>query len=102
MKLVKALILPVIEYGAEGWTLKKYDERRLEASEIWCYRRMLRTRTNTSIFDEHQKRRELLAQLIKIKIGLFGYASRNNSCNLVKTYYRNDAVEKKKGAPMMQ
>ena len=42
MKLVKALIWPVVTYGAEGWTLKKDDERRLEAAEMWCYRRMLR------------------------------------------------------------
>ena len=56
MKLVKALILPVIIYGAEGWTLKKDDERRLEAAEMWCYRRMLRIswtekRTNKSILN---------------------------------------------------
>ena len=56
MKLVKALIWPVITYGAEGWTLKKDDERRLEAAGMWCYRRMLRIswtekRTNKSILD---------------------------------------------------
>ena len=54
MKLVKALIWPVITYGAEGWTLQKDNERRLEAAEMWCYRRMLRIswtekRTNKSI-----------------------------------------------------
>ena len=43
MKLVEALIWQLITYGAEGWTLKKYDERRLEAVEMWCYRRMLQT-----------------------------------------------------------
>ena len=72
MKLVKALIWPVITYGAEGWTLKKDDERRLEAAEMWCYRRLLRIswtekRTNKSIVDERQTRRELLAQIIKSK-----------------------------------
>ena len=77
MKLVKALIWPVITYGAEGWTLKKYDERRLEAAEMWCYRRMLRIswtekRTNKSILDELQTRRELLAQIIKRKMGFLG------------------------------
>ena len=64
MKLVKALIWPVITYGAEGWTLKKEDERRLEAAEMWGYRRMLRIswtekRTNKSILNELQTRREL-------------------------------------------
>ena len=57
MKLVKALIWPVITYGAEIWTLEKYDERRIEAAEMWCYRRMLRIswtekRTNKSILYE--------------------------------------------------
>ena len=65
MKLVKALIWPVITYGAEGYTLKKDDERRLEAGEMWCYRRLLRIswtekNTNKSILDELQTRRELL------------------------------------------
>ena len=90
MKLVKALIWPVITYGAEGWTLKKDDERRLEAAEMWCYRRMLRIswtekRTNKSILNELQTRRELLAQIIKRKMAFFGHACRNNKCNLVKT-----------------
>ena len=89
MKLVKALIWPVITYGAEGWTLKKDDERRLEAAEMWCYRRLLRItwtekRTNKSILDELQTRRELLAQIIKRKMSFFGHACRNNKCNLVK------------------
>ena len=68
MKLVKALIWPVITYGAEGWTLKKDDERRLEAAEMWCYRRLLRIswtekKTNKSILDEIQTRRELHVQM---------------------------------------
>ena len=87
MKLVKALIWPVITYG--GWTLKKDDGRRLEAAEMWCYRRLLRIswtekRTNKSILDALQTRRELLAQIIKRKIAFFGHACRNK-CNLVKT-----------------
>ena len=93
MKLVKALMWPVITYGAEGWTLKKYDKRRIEAAEMWCYRRMRRIswtkkRTNKSILDELQTRRELLAQIIKRKMAFFGHACcicRNNKCTLVKT-----------------
>ena len=76
MKLVKALIWPVITYGAEGWTLKKDDERRLEAAGMWCYRRFLRIswtekKTNKSILDELQTRRELLAKLSKEKLLLW-------------------------------
>ena len=90
MKLAKALIWPVTTYGAEIWTLKKDDERRLEAAEMWCYRILLRIswtekRTNKSILDELQTRRELLAQIIKGKIAFFGHSCRNNKCNLVKT-----------------
>ena len=59
MKLAKALIWPVIPCGAEGWILKKDDERRLEAAEVMCYRRMLRIswtekRTNHSILDQDE------------------------------------------------
>ena len=77
---MKAIIWPVITYGAEGWTLKKDDERRLEASDMWCYRRMLRIRwtkkrTNKSILNELQTRRELLAHIIKRKNAFLGHAS---------------------------
>ena len=90
MKLVKALIWPVITYCAEGWTLKEDDERRLEAAEMWCYRILLRITwteksTNKSISDELQTRPELLAQIIKRKMDFFGHSCRNNKCNLVKT-----------------
>ena len=61
MKLAKALIWPVITYGPEGWTLKKDDERQLEAAEMWCYRILLRIswtekRTNKSILNEQDLR----------------------------------------------
>ena len=108
MKLVKALIWPVITYGAEGWTLKKDDERRLEAAEMWCYRRMLRIswtekRTNKSILNELQTRRELLAQIIKRKLAFFGHACRNNKCNLVKTCILGMmSGERRRGRPRMQ
>ena len=108
MKLVKALIWPVITYGAEGWTLKKDDERRLEAAEMWCYRRMLQIswtekRTNKSILNELQTRRELLAQIIKRKMAFFGHACRNNKSNLVKTCILGMmSGKRRRGRPRMQ
>ena len=108
MKFVKALMWPGITYGAEGWTLKKYDERRIEAAEMWCYRRMLRIcwteiMTNKSILDELQTRRELLAQIIKRKIAFFGHACRNNMCNLVKTCILGIiSGKRRRGRPRMQ
>ena len=108
MKLVKALIWQAMTYGAEGWTLKKYDERRLEAAEMWCYRRLLRIswtekRTNKSILDVLQTRRELLAQIIKRKMAFFGHACRNNKCNLGKACILGMMAGKRRGErPMIQ
>ena len=61
----------------------------IEVAEMWSYRRLLliswtEKRTNKSILDELQTRRELLAQIIKRKMAFFGHACRNNKCNLVK------------------
>ena len=88
-EISESLIWPVITYGAERWTLKKDEERRLEAAEMLCYRMRqiswTEKRTNKSILDELQTRRELLAQMIKIKMPFYGHACRNNKFNLVKT-----------------
>ena len=75
----------------EGCTELKDDVRRLQATNMWCYRRMLRIswmekRTNKSILNGLQTRRELLAQIMKRKMAYFGHACRNNRCSLVKTY----------------
>ena len=99
MKLVKALIWP------EGWTLKKDDERQLEAAEMWCYRRLLRIswteiRTNKSILDELETKCELLAQIIKRKMTFFGHSCRNNKFNLVKTCILGMMLGKRRRAPV--
>ena len=77
MNLVKALIWPVITYGAEG-----DNERRLEAAEMWCYRRMLRIR-----WKEKKDKQEHAASTSNKtqKMAVFGYECRNNRCNLVET-----------------
>ena len=105
--MVKALIWPVITYEAEGWTLKKANERRLEAAEMWCYRKMLRIswtekRTNKSTSDELQTRRELLAQFIKRKMTFFGHACRKNKCNLVKTRILGMMPGKRRGKASLE
>ena len=55
--LVKAMVFPVVTYGYEGWTIKKADGRRIDAFELWCWRRLLRVpwtarRSNQSILKE--------------------------------------------------
>ena len=55
--LVKAMVFPVVRYGCERWTIKKAEHRRIDASELWCWRRLLRVpwtarRSNQSILKE--------------------------------------------------
>ena len=65
VKIVRALIWPVVLYGSEGWTLRKTDIKRIQSAEMWCYRRLLRVswtqkRSNESILTELQKQPELI------------------------------------------
>ena len=75
---------------------------------MWCYRRLLRIsctekRTNKSILDELQTRRQLLAQIIKREMAIFGHACINNKCNLVTTCILGMMpVERRRGHPRMQ
>ena len=57
VRLVKAMVFPVVKYGCESWTVKKAERRRIDASEMWCWRRLLRVpwtarRSNQSILKE--------------------------------------------------
>ena len=57
VRLVKALVFPVVMYGCESWTVKKAEHRRIDAFELWCWRRLLRVpwtarRSNQSILEE--------------------------------------------------
>jgi hypothetical protein len=90
IKLLKTLIWTVMTYGAEGWTVKKADDQRIEAAEMWFYRRMLRIswkekRTNQSIMEELGIGRELLGRVVKRKLTYFGHICRKQGEDLVKT-----------------
>ena len=81
MRLVKALVWPVLTYGAEAWTLKAADIRSLEAAEMWTYRRVLRIswrdrRTNESVLRELGIHRQLLNIIKKRKLCFFGHLCR--------------------------
>ena len=70
IRVIKAYVWATLLYGCESWTISKEMERRLEAFEMWCYRRMMRVswterRTNQSILDEIQKSRELMKNIRK-------------------------------------
>ena len=76
--LVKAMVLPVVMYGCESWTVKKAEPRRIDAFELWCWRRLLRVpwisgRANQSILKEISPGCSLEGLMFKLKLQYFGY-----------------------------
>ena len=79
--LVKAMVFPVVMYGCESWTLKKAEHRRIDAFELWCWRRLLRVpwtarRCNQSILREISPRCSLVGLMLKLKLQYFGHLMR--------------------------
>ena len=76
--LVKAMIFPVVVYGCESWTVKKAECRRIDAFELWCWRRLLRVpwtarRSNQSILKEISPEYSLEELMLKLKLQYFGH-----------------------------
>ena len=76
--LVKAMVLPVVRYGCESWTIKKAECRRIAAFELWCWRRLLRVpwtarRSNQSILKEISPGCSLEGTMLKLKLQYFGH-----------------------------
>ena len=76
--LVKAMIFPVVMYGCESWTIKKAECRRIDAFELWCWRRLLRVpwtarRANQSILKEISPEYSLEGLMLKLKLQYFGH-----------------------------
>ena len=79
--LVKAMVFPVVMYGCESWTVKKDKHRRIDAFELWCWRRLLRVpwtarRSNQSILKEISPGCSLEGMMLKLKLQYFGYLMR--------------------------
>ena len=79
--LVKAMVFPVVMYGCESWTVKKAECRRIDAFELWCWRRLLRVpwtarRSNQSILKEISPRCSLEGLILKLKLQYFGHLMR--------------------------
>ena len=86
--LVKAMVFPVIMYGCESWTIKKAEHQRIDAFELWCWRRLLRVpwtarRSNQSILKEINPEYSLEGLLLRLKLQYFGHLMR-----------RTDSLEK--------
>ena len=76
--LVKGLVFPIVVYGCENWTIKKAECRRIDAFELWCWRRLLRVpwtarRSNQSILKEISPEYTLEGLLLKLKLQYFGH-----------------------------
>ena len=79
--LVKAMVFPVVMYGCESWTVKKAECRRIDAFELWCWRRLLRVcwtarRSNQSILKEISPGFSLEGLMLKLKLQYFGHLMR--------------------------
>ena len=76
--LVKVMVFPVIVYGCESWTVKKAERRRIDAFELWCWRRLLRVpwtarRSNQSILKEIRPGCSLEGLMLKLKLQYVGH-----------------------------
>ena len=81
VRLVKSMVFPVIMYGCESWTVKKAERQRIDAFELWCWRRLLRVpwtarRSNQSILKEISPGCSLAGLMLKLKLQYFGHLMR--------------------------
>ena len=88
VRLVKAMVFPVVVYGCESWTIKKAEHRRIDAFELWCWRRLLRVpwtarTSNQSILKEISPEYSLKGLMLNLKLQYFGHLMR-----------RTDSLEK--------
>ena len=78
IRLVKATVFPIVMYGCESWTIKKAEHQRVDAFELWCWRRLLRVpwaarRSNHSILKEISSEYSLEGLMLKLKLQYFGH-----------------------------
>ena len=107
VRLVKAMIFPVVMYGCESWTVKKAEHRKIDAFELWCWRRLLRVlwttrRSNQSILKEINPGIFLEGMMLKLKLQYFGHLMRRAD-SLKKTLMLGGIeCRRRKGRPRMR
>ena len=104
VKLVRVLIWPVLKYGCEGWTIRKLEESKINASEMWIYRRVLRLsraerRTNESVLQHLGVRKELLERIAEKKTCLFGHQMRHPNLDAFHYILHHQPTKRKRGRP---
>ena len=104
--LVRAMVFPVVMYGCESWTVKKAEGQRIDASELWCWRRLLRVpwtarRSNQSILKEINPGISLEGMMLTLKLQYFGHLMRRVD-SLEKTLMLGGiGVKRRKGRQRM-
>ena len=81
VRLVKVMVFPLVMYGCESWTVKKAERQRIDAFELWCWRRLLRVpwtvrRSNQSILKDISPEYSLEGLMLKLKLQYFGHLMR--------------------------
>ena len=104
--LVKAMVFPVVMYGCESWTVKKAERRRIDAFELWCWRRLLRVpwtarRSNQSILKEISPEYSLEWLMLKLKLQYFGHLMRGTD-SLEKTLMLGKTEGRRRGWQRMR
>ena len=100
VRLVKAMVFPVVMYGCESWTIKKAEHRRIDAFELWCWRRLLRVpwaarRSSQSILKEISPGCSLEGLMLRLTLQYFGHLMRRVD-SLEKTLMLGKIEEKEK------
>ena len=98
--LVKAMVFPVIMYGCESWTVRKAEQQRIDAFELWCWRRLLRVpwtarRSNQSILKETSPGCSMELLMLMLKLQYFGHLMRKDD-SLEKTLMLGDVGDRKR------
>ena len=83
VRLVKAMVFPVVIYGCESWTINKAEHRRIDVFELWCWRKLLRVpwtarRSNQSILKEISPGCSMAGLMLKLKLQYFGHLTRRD------------------------
>ena len=106
VRLVKAMVFPVVMYGCESWTEKKAERRRIDAFELWCWRRLLRVpwtarRSNQPILKEISPEYSLEGLMLKLKLQYFGHLMRRTD-SLEKTLMLGKTEGRRRGQQRMR
>ena len=106
VRLVKAMVFPVVSYGCESWTVKKAEHWRIDAFELWCWRRLLRVpwtvrRSNQSVLKEISPEYSLEGLMLKLKLQYFGHLMRRTG-SLEKTLMLGKIEGRRRGWQRMR